>query len=162
MKAYWGHWVEVSSQLHVPTLYLQGKSWIGSSGGKKIRCLCRESNPGRPASSLLLYRLSYPGSQSRNNLTEENETLHVCKLWNTDAGRRVGLRLQVNGELLIYRGMRSFLRVNHPVLAEHTDKRNAVFPRFITRLNELDFICKGHMLDHYPLSGASRCFSTRS
>jgi hypothetical protein len=58
--------------------------------------------------------------------------------------------------------IRGFRVVNHPVSVEQTDKRIAVVPTFITRLNELDFICTGHMLDHYPPSGASHWFSIHS
>jgi hypothetical protein len=33
--------------------------------GEEKSCLCQESNPGSPARSLSLYRLSYPGSICR-------------------------------------------------------------------------------------------------
>jgi hypothetical protein len=67
----------VSGQLHSPrTFYPRGNSprnpligdWVGPKAGldavekRKISCPCRESDPGRPAVSPSLYRLSYSGS----------------------------------------------------------------------------------------------------
>jgi hypothetical protein len=67
--------MEVSGQLHAtaalpPEETAPGTHWIGGCLGpragpdamvqRKISCPCRESNPGRPAHSPSLYRLSYP------------------------------------------------------------------------------------------------------
>jgi hypothetical protein len=67
----------VSGQLHTPAAFPPRKEpavthWIGGWVGPRAvwtfcrrgHCLasCRESNPGRPARSPSLYRLSYPGS----------------------------------------------------------------------------------------------------
>jgi hypothetical protein len=54
------------------THWLRG--WVVPRAGldaveyRKISCLCRESNPGCPACSPSLYRLSYPGSAWRRFL----------------------------------------------------------------------------------------------
>jgi hypothetical protein len=59
--------------------------WVGPTAGldavelRKISCLCRESNPGRPARSPSLYRLSYPGSQGPHNLHTQSDNTHRPK-----------------------------------------------------------------------------------
>jgi hypothetical protein len=83
--------MEVSCQLHAPGFFspgvrVPGTHWIGGWMGpiagldaveyRKSSCLCRESNPDRPARSSSLFRLSYPGF-------ETNITLKF-----TDVGRR--------------------------------------------------------------------------
>jgi hypothetical protein len=68
--------MEVSGQLHAPCRFTLGERahgthWIGGSVGPRISLDAvekrqilhfRESNPGRPARSTSLYRLSYPDS----------------------------------------------------------------------------------------------------
>jgi hypothetical protein len=69
----------VNGQHHAPAaLYPRGKDpgthwtggWVGPRAGldaearRKVLCLCRRSNPGRPVRSQTLYRLSYRGSCS--------------------------------------------------------------------------------------------------
>jgi hypothetical protein len=62
--------MEVSGQLHVPAALPSmpigwRAGWAPRAGldwRKEKSCLCRKSNPGRPARSPSLYRLSYPGS----------------------------------------------------------------------------------------------------
>jgi hypothetical protein len=69
----------VSGQRHAPAaLYPRGKDpgtpctgvWVGPRVGldaearREIVCLCRGSNPGRPARSQTLYCLSHRGSHS--------------------------------------------------------------------------------------------------
>jgi hypothetical protein len=78
MMSYVG--VEASDQLHAPAVIPPGErdprthwigSWVGPRAGlgavetRKI-LHCRELNPGRPARSPLLYRLSYPNSRNNN------------------------------------------------------------------------------------------------
>jgi hypothetical protein len=66
--------MEMSGQLHAPvpgTHCIAG--WVGPRAGleaveRKI-LHCREWNPGRPAGSPSLYRLSYPGSSATELVT---------------------------------------------------------------------------------------------
>jgi hypothetical protein len=68
----------VSGQHHAPAaLYPEERTpgthwtggWVGPRAGldtdarRKILCLCRGSNPGRPVRSQTLYCLNYPGSK---------------------------------------------------------------------------------------------------
>jgi hypothetical protein len=63
--------MEVSGQLHAPAALLPVTHWIGDRVGlragmdtknKKKSDPCRELNPGRPAHTPSIYRLSYPDS----------------------------------------------------------------------------------------------------
>jgi hypothetical protein len=69
------HYMGVSGQYHAPAaLYPRGidthwtggwvgpRTGLGAETGRKILCLCRGSNPGRPVRSQTLCWLSYPGS----------------------------------------------------------------------------------------------------
>jgi hypothetical protein len=73
----------VSGQRHAPAaLYPRGMDpgthctdgWVGPRAGldaetrRKILCLCRGSNPGRPVCSQALYWLSYPGSSENGSM----------------------------------------------------------------------------------------------
>jgi hypothetical protein len=46
---------------------------------RKISSLCRESNPGRPACSAPLYRLSYPGYKHEREAVSKSKRL-ICLL----------------------------------------------------------------------------------
>jgi hypothetical protein len=51
--------------------------WVGPRADLDVvkyrqnSCPCRESNPGRPASSLLIYRLNYPDSEQAMYVTQD-------------------------------------------------------------------------------------------
>jgi hypothetical protein len=57
-------------------------NWVGPGAGlddvekRNISCICRESNHRRPAHSLSLYRLRYPGS--RNTLEWDLRETKTC------------------------------------------------------------------------------------
>jgi hypothetical protein len=70
--------------------------WVGPKAGldaveqRKIYCPCRESNPGRPARSPSLYRLSHPNYPTLTSETEmigggrklNNEEFHIFTIHN--------------------------------------------------------------------------------
>jgi hypothetical protein len=79
----------MSSQLYAPAAELPvpfdrrlagPQSWSRRCGEEKISCLCRESNPGRPARSLTLYRLSCPGLSDGLSIHSNTQ---VTKYWNS-------------------------------------------------------------------------------
>jgi hypothetical protein len=69
-----------------PAIHLIG-GWMGPRAGldlvekRKISCPCLESNPGRPAYSLSLYRLSFTGSPSRDILSFQLPKLTLSVLY---------------------------------------------------------------------------------
>jgi hypothetical protein len=78
----------VSGQHHAPAALYPGErspgthcigGWVGPRAGpdaearRKILCLCRRSNPGRPVRSQTLYCLSYRGSYCDRTLAEVAE-----------------------------------------------------------------------------------------
>jgi hypothetical protein len=92
--------MEVSGQLHAPVALLRRKSpryaFDRLDAVEKVKILhCRESNPGCPARSPSLYRLSYPNSLvSSQVLQNENETcvvtvMNFTVVWGVATVRRV-------------------------------------------------------------------------
>jgi hypothetical protein len=55
---------------------------------RRISCPCRESNPGSPAHSPSLYRLSYPGSflYRKNNIFPVSKILVAVNMWVRSSG----------------------------------------------------------------------------